>query len=281
MDEILRLKRSLTVTISGYYPPEEASALARMLLEEVAGMPYPALVLFGHKFTEKELAFFAEASRRLLAHEPIQQILGYAYFDGLKLRVTPDTLIPRPETEELCQKILERDLLRPGTRALDIGTGTGAIALFLKDHEPDAEVSAIDVDPETLLVARQNARDNVLEVSFRQMDLRAYESLGPLDLIVSNPPYILPSEREEMRPHVLDFEPPGALFVPEDDPALFYRLILEKVTPDLLPGGGVALELNPLTAEAVLRMYQDAGFKSELETDMYGRTRFLFAEKRP
>ena len=279
MSEILQVKRSLALTISGYYPQEEANAIARYLLEEVGGMPYPELILSGRKFTEKELTFLDEAARRLLNHEPVQQVLGYGYFGGLKLRITRDTLIPRPETEELCERILERGGLMPGYKALDIGTGTGAIALFLKSREPFAEVSAIDVDIKALKVARQNARDNDLEVSFHRMNLLQYKSLGTFELIVSNPPYILPSEREAMEPHVLDYEPSKALFVPEEDPILFYRLILEKVAPDLAPGGLVALELNPLTADRVLELYTGAGFEANVEEDQYGRERFLFAER--
>ena len=282
MNEVQAMKRSIADRLSGYYDAREADTLARLLLQEAGGMSYPRLVLDGGKFTENHRVLLEEWTERLLSHEPIQQILGYADFGNLRLRVTPDTLIPRPETEELCHIIIERGFLKPGDRVLDLGTGTGAIALFLKSAVPEAEVHALEASPNALAVAEANALSLGLEVTFHEMDMLHYRDLGPFDLLVSNPPYILPSERKQMDPHVLDFEPDTALFVPQDDPALFYRVIVEKVTPFLKPGGHIALELNPLTADYVRALYEEAGIGNiSLEEDLFGKKRFLFAEKMP
>lgn len=277
--DVLHTKRELTEALSRYYDTVEAEALARRLLEEVSGLSYPEMILSGYKITEKEATRLADYSRRLLQHEPIQQVLGYEEFGSLRLRVTPHTLIPRPETEELCEKIVARGWAESAHTAIDIGTGTGAIVLYLKSKSPQTTWYAIDVDPETLSVARENARRSKKEVSFHLRDLSGYNLSIPLDLIVSNPPYILPQESEEMAPHVLEHEPHRALFAPGDDPIYFYRLIVEKVVPDLTPAGHIALELNPLTAHEVSRLFEDYGFVVELEDDFRGKKRFLFAHQ--
>ena len=278
--ELQSLRRQLADRLEGYYPREQAEALARTLIEEAGGKPYPRLVLEEYKITEKSLFLIDEQAERLLRHEPLQQILGYEEFGGLRLKVTRDTLIPRPETEELCGIIQERGLVPPGGRLLDIGTGSGAIALFLKSQNPSARVTAIDLSPEALRVAEENGRGLGLEVDFRQMDLFRYKRMGPFDLVVSNPPYILPSEKPRMKPHVLVYEPPEALFVPEEDPLIYYRAILEKVSPDLKRGGFFAFEVNPLTIDPLADMYRGEGFDVRALRDFSGRDRFLFARKK-
>lgn len=279
MKSIQCIKRETAERLTAYYPPDEAEAISRILVEEIGGKPYPSLVLEAYKLTEKELATLSDETDRLLRHEPLGQVIGRAWFGDLPLKVTRRTLIPRPETEELCERIVSKGWLASARTALDVGTGTGAIALFLKSRAPQVEVHALEIDPETLAVAEGNARNLALPVRFHLGSILDGEPLGAFDLVVSNPPYILPSEREEMMPHVLEYEPHGALFVPKEDPILFYRAILERLGSDMSSGSRIALELNPLTAENVEALYREAGFRTELSRDLYGKVRFLFAEK--
>lgn len=280
MKSVLEVKKEIAGSIAGYYPPEEAEAIARQLLEDISGMPYPEMILRTYKLSEKDSTVLEAFTARLLRREPLQQILGYAPFGDLTLKVTSKTLIPRPETEELCEKIIDRGWLKEVRTALDAGTGTGAIALFLKSREPQTVWHAIDLDPDTLSVAESNAKENGLPVFFHLMDMLRYDLDQTLDLIVSNPPYILTSEKEEMLPHVLDFEPHKALFAPDTDPIIFYRAVLEKMSPHLSEKGCIALELNPITADDVARLYETAGFVTEIEKDFYGKKRFLFAQRK-
>lgn len=280
METIQTLHHTLADRLGGYYTPPEASTLARYLLEEVCGKTYPSLILEGHKVSDFERKHLETLTQRLLRHEPWQQVLGYTEFCGLRLSVTPDVLIPRPETEELCQMIHDRGLLTPESRLLDIGTGSGAIALALATFCPTAKVTALDISSAALAIARQNARDlGVKNITFLHSDLRAYTPTETLDLIVSNPPYVLDSERPTIAPHVLEYEPESALFVPDSDPQLFYRLILEQAAPALRIGGTIALELNHATAKGTEVLYRQAGYQTELVEDFRGLRRFLFAQK--
>lgn len=219
---------------------------------------------------------------RLEKYEPLQYILGEANFFGLRLKVNRDTLIPRPETEGLVQLILDDFGSRSDLRVVDIGTGSGAIALALARNLPFAKVTAVDISDGALNVACENARRLRCNVRFVKADILADRRLdGRYDIVVSNPPYVLDSERKGMDPNVLDYEPDSAIFAPGADPVEFYRVISKAAAEALTDGGGLYFELNPLTAEEVRRIVEADGFRDvDLQRDIHGRIRFLRARRK-
>lgn len=253
------------------YPKDEAKALAWWIVEEETGLSR-SQILSGCKIT-KNFAHVQEVIDRLLHFEPIQYIFGHTEWCGLDLKVTPATLIPRPETAELVEKILGRPEYRnPGTslKILDIGTGSGCIAIALKKAHPEWQVTGIDISPEAIEVARENAARNGVEVTFHVADIFS-DSIGDFDLVVSNPPYITESEKSSMRPNVLDFEPHTALFVPDSDPLKFYRRIAE-----LKLGKYLFFEINEAFGEEMKNLLADLGYTDILITkDIYGKARII------
>lgn len=243
------------------------------------------MALLSDNFSESEKSFllryierenptipFDEIISRLNQSEPIDYILSYTYFYGLKIEVSKDTLIPRPETEELVELILNENKSKSGLKILDIGTGSGCIALALKSKSIDAEVTAIDVSSKALEIAQKNSVHLDLNINFLQLDMlneKLWSQLGNYDIIVSNPPYIPQEEMKDMTSSVLDYEPHLALFV-EDDPLLFYKQILYFATSHLNPKGLVYFE----TSQTIqLEEYQ--GFQIEKQKDLSGNWRFL------
>lgn len=231
---------------------------------------------------------------RLLLHEPVQYVLGQAEFCGRTFHVAPGVLIPRPETEELCQWIIteirdERIEVRDFS-ILDIGTGSGCIAVTLAAELPQAEVTAWDISAEALHVARENACSNDVQVTFLQVDVLTLQPSPstadhtPLtsqwDLIVSNPPYICNKERATMEANVLEHEPHTALFVPDDDPLLFYRTIAQYGQEALKPGGWLYFEINPLYATSLTTLLSRMSFRDiETRNDQYGKQRMIRARR--
>jgi len=234
---------------------------------------------------------FWEAVERLLHHEPIQYILGHAPFGALDLFVAPGVLIPRPETEELCATIVERHRGQKGLHILDLGTGSGCIALYLAQMLPQAEVFALEKSDQAVAIAQRNFDRSGLGSSTPQL-LRGdmlevgswASSLPPLDIIVSNPPYIQPTEAVTMEPHVLEHEPHLALFAPEADPLLFYRAICQAAARlPMQPSAHIYLELNALLAEDTLAIFAEAPhiLSASLLPDLSGKSRFLTATLTP
>lgn len=222
-----------------------------------------------------------KALRRLANKEPWQYVIGKEWFYDLELQVNEHTLIPRPETEELVYRILQQ-LGGGEKKVLDIGTGTGCIALALKSKRTSWSVSACDVSASALDVARKNAFSNQLEVDFFQEDiLNPQHSDEPSwDVIVSNPPYIPMREKELMSSHVLDYEPHSALFVEDDDPLIFYRKIGEYALQNLKPSGWLFFELNEFHADATRELIQKLGFQQvEVVLDLMEKPRMLQAQK--
>ena len=219
---------------------------------------------------------------RLLEQEPIQYVLGQANFYGRTFMVNEHVLIPRPETEELCQWINSQDA-SPRVRLLDIGTGSGCIAITLAAMYPKAEVTAWDISPEALEVARENAKRTHVNVSFEQIDILHLPSNllhQTYDLIVSNPPYICNKERACMEANVLEHEPHTALFVPDDDPLLFYRAIAQYGQTALEPEGWLYFEINPLYAQPLSDMLHMMSYHDiELNLDQYGKQRMIRAKR--
>lgn len=264
------------------YGKGEADAMLRLVWSHVRGWEPVDLVL--HRDDEvgvSTVESIRAIAGRLEKYEPLQYILGEANFFGLRLKVNRDTLIPRPETEGLVQLILDDFGSRSDLRVVDIGTGSGAIALALARNLPFAKVTAVDISDGALNVARENARRLRCNVRFVKADILADRRLdGRYDIVVSNPPYVLDSERKGMDSNVLDYEPDSAIFAPEADPVEFYRVISKAAAEALTDGGGLYFELNPLTAEEVRRIVEADGFRDvDLLRDIHGRIRFLRARK--
>ena len=250
------------------YPKDEAKALAWWIVEEETGLSR-SQILSGCKIT-KNFAHVQEVIDRLLHFEPIQYIFGHTEWRGLDLRVTPATLIPRPETAELVEKITNYQLPITNCRVLDVGTGSGCIAIALKKAHPEWQVTVIDISSEAIEVARENAARNGVEVTFHVADIFS-DSIGDFDLVVSNPPYITESEKSSMLPNVLDFEPHTALFVPDADPLKFYRRIAE-----LKLGKYLFFEINEAFGEEMKNLFADLGYTDILITkDIYGKARII------
>lgn len=218
---------------------------------------------------------------RLKNYEPIQYILGETEFMGLHLKVNPSVLIPRPETEELVQWIFEQEKM-PET-ILDIGTGSGCIALALKKLFPKSEVSACDKYAEALSVAEENSAMNKLDVRFFQADILDIENFpigAKQEMIVSNPPYVLNSEKKLMDANVLNYEPHSALFVPDNNPLLFYEAIAAFSQKRLIAGGWIFFEINEKYGEDIVKMLDKSGFVDiELKKDLQGKDRMIKAMK--
>jgi len=216
--------------------------------------------------------------KRLVKHEPIQYITGEARFHGMEMKVTPDVLIPRPETDELVDIIVSDAGETEDLRVLDIGTGSGCIAIALASSLRFPTVTAVDISDAALAVARENASNLKANVSFIKEDILTVSPEGIFDIIVSNPPYIDESEKSGMEPNVLDYEPKIALFVPDDNPLLFYKRIAEIAVRKLSPAGKLYFEINPRHADELSRYLTDCGFDDvQVIRDSFGKLRFIKA----
>ena len=222
---------------------------------------------------------FFEIVRLLKIGHPLQYIIGETEFSGLKFGVNPSTLIPRPETEELV--LLARERLAAGKKVLDIGTGSGCIAIALSAACPEAEVTGIDISPEAVETARANAVRNRVKAEFLIRDILHFETEAwqQYDLIVSNPPYVRESEKQEMQRHVLDHEPHRALFVPDSDPLLFYRRIAEFGCRYLASGGFLYFEINEALGKETAALLENYNYRQvHVVKDLFDKDRFVVAQ---
>ena len=278
------------------YDEGEAKAIARMTYEVRFGLTLSDLCLGKDtQLSADDQTELEEITTRLLQGEPIQYVLGQADFCGKTFLVNKHVLIPRPETEELCRWIIsevrgEKQEVR-GERleardysVLDVGTGSGCIAITLAAEMPGAEVTAWDISAEALEVARENAKRTDVHVSFEQVNILNIPPISLTfknDLIVSNPPYICNKEREAMEANVLEHEPHTALFVPDDDPLLFYRAIAQYGIAALKENGWLYFEMNPLYAKEMCDMLSVMPYYNiEIKEDAYGKQRMIRACKR-
>ena len=273
----------ITAQLATVYPEDEAQALAWWIMEEETGLSRSQM-LTGCKGTTNFSNLQAKI-KRILHFEPIQYIFGHTLWNGLDLKVTPATLIPRPETAELVetivnkfnrQSIVNRQSSNRQFRVLDIGTGSGCIAIGIKKAHPEWEVTGIDISEEAIEVAKENAKRNGVEVEFLVADIfNLQSSISNLqyDIIVSNPPYICESEKADMRPNVLNYEPATALFVPDNDPLKFYRRIAE-----LKLGNYLFFEINEAYPDELSAMLSELGYSSiQITNDIYGKPRIIEA----
>ncbi|MBD3582735.1 peptide chain release factor N(5)-glutamine methyltransferase [Flavobacterium selenitireducens] len=264
------------------YDIVEAERFFYMLLEEYRLMKRIDLWLYPDSFfSDHELMVFSIALEKLKKHIPIQYILGKAHFYGLEFEVNPDVLVPRPETEELVDWIVKDYEFHPHPKLLDIGTGSGCIAISLAKNLKDAVVSAIDVSAAALTIATRNAHRNAVRVDFMETDILSDTELPrDLNVIVSNPPYVRHLEKAEMQANVLDHEPHLALFVEDDDALLFYRKIAELAIIALAPGGKLYFEINQYLADQTIDLLKSKGFSEiQMRKDLLGNDRMIKATK--
>ena len=263
------------------YDQREVESISRVIFEEALRWKPVDIVM---RDDDELPSFFPsrldEIIARLQRHEPIQYILGKAWFHGHTMTVTPAVLIPRPETEQLVDMIVDQN---PGSdlQVLDIGTGSGCIAISLARALKFAQVTGIDVSPDALAVAQQNSSDLKTRVKFIEQDILTCRAPSEAwDIIVSNPPYITEQEKAAMEHNVLDYEPASALFVPDNDPMLFYRPIASYAARALKNGGRLYLEINRAMAPLVRETLTKAGLQSiQIHTDFNGNNRFVTAIK--
>ena len=270
-----QLINDITSQLLTCYPEDEARSLAWWITEEETGLSRTQLQI-GCKDTTifANMQKIQEIIDRLLHFEPIQYIFGHTLWNGLDLLVTPATLIPRPETAELVETIVNKFDRQSSNRqfhVLDVGTGSGCIAISLKKAHPEWQVTGIDISPGAVEVARENAKRNGVEVDFRVADI--FDFNGDFDSIVSNPPYICESEKVSMRQNVLNYEPASALFVPNNDPLRFYRRIAE-----LKSGKYLFFEINEAYPNELSAMLSELGYTDIIITnDIYGKPRIIEA----
>ena len=280
--------RYIESALQGFYPPDECRALAWWVAEETTGLSRTQIIT-GCKDT-KIIPNIEIILQRLQKKEPIQYIFGHTLWRGIDLQLSPATLIPRPETAELVD-FITRDLATKapslvgrdgvGPAVLDIGTGSGCIAIALKQQQPAWNVYGLDISEEAIAIARGNAERNHTPIQFAQCDILRQTPLltdkngkkVTFQIVVSNPPYIAEREKAQMDASVLDYEPHSALFVPDQDPLLFYRRIAElRLAPYLY------FELNEAYAQQTADMLQSMGYQDIiLKNDSYGKPRILAA----
>ena len=272
----------MTDQLKVLYDDREAASVTGLVLESRLGIRRVDRILRKTELLEPEQEdLLLEDLRALLMGEPVQYVLGEAWFDGLLLRVNRHVLIPRPETEELVHWVAESGLSAPAI--LDIGTGSGCIPLALQKRLPEAMITGLDISSEALVLAKENANRQRLPVRFLKADIldeTTWTGLARYNLVVSNPPYIAQREKKDMHDRVLDYEPHLALFVPDEDPLLFYRQIARFANTHLYPGGALYLEINEALGAETVHLLEQEGFKQiVLKKDLQGKDRMIRAAR--
>jgi len=262
------------------YSIRESGQLASWVMEKITGLQrVDRLLQKNQPLSSDQEEYWVLIRARMLQHEPIQYVLNEAPFMGLLLEVNRHTLIPRPETEELVSWVLD-DHPEKNIRVLDAGTGSGCIALALKQQQPDWEITAGDSILEALQVAAKNASRYQLPLHFTQMDILNPQDPGwggKYQVIVSNPPYIPAKDEASIATHVKAFEPTAALFVPNENPLLFYKALVAAAPLHLEKGGWLYVEINDGLGEATLQLFQNSEWQAELRKDLQGNNRMIRA----
>lgn len=272
-------KKKFIANLESLFDPMESESFFFLILDYLHQMKRVDLALqLDFEISDNELFKWNEILSQLKKEKPIQYILGETEFYGLRFLVNENTLIPRPETEELVQWIIEsQNKSSQEITILDIGTGSGCIPIAIKKNLSNANVSAIDVSKEALLVAERNALLNEVAIHFIHQDILQTEALKTFyDVIVSNPPYVRDIEKEEIKKNVLDYEPHLALFVTNEDALLFYRKIAQLAKHSLTPNGYLFFEINQYLGLETVSLLQDLGFQNvTLKKDIYGNDRMI------
>jgi release factor glutamine methyltransferase len=266
--------------LSGIYDSNEISSISMIALTEVLNTSNGMIKAVGDRhLTFAQQNKIDDILAQLQTGKPLQYALGYAEFYGLKFLVNPATLIPRPETEELVRWVIN-SVTGDNLSILDIGTGTGCIAISLKKNLAGMQVSAMDVSVDALNTAKENAALNEVKVNFIEADILNYQSNNHYSVIVSNPPYVTLEDKKLMHRNVTDFEPHTALFVPENDPLIFYRAIADFALSNLENGGLLFFEINESLGKETAQLLIDKGFKDvEIRKDLSDRDRMVKATK--
>lgn len=274
--------------LSSVYEKREAENIAHLVFEQFTGLSRLGRILQKEDELDKAATEKLDrALKELLQYRPVQYVIGEAWFYKLKLKVNEQVLIPRPETEELVEWMINSAVSSglAGSSILDIGTGSGCIAVALKKNLPSFRVSAIDISEQALAVAKENAALYNEEIDFLRMDILKSQQTAALpsfDIMVSNPPYVKQSEKNTMRKNVLDYEPHSALFVPDEDALKFYRAIVIVAKEKLNPGGRLFFEINESLGETVAGLLREKGFAGiELRKDLSGKDRMVRAVLNP
>ena len=268
-------KNKMKSTLSSIYEIDEMNSIFFLISEEFLQIPRSKILLADEiELDSNKEILFLDALNRLKTHEPIQYVLGKTTFMDLEFKVNSNVLIPRPETEELVRLMLKEDL--DGKEILDIGTGSGCIAISLAKNLPNAKVSALDISEDALKVARENAKLNNVDIDFINADIFDYKSEKKYDVIVSNPPYVTESEKLLMKRNVLKYEPNSALFVDNDNPLIYYEKILEFAKKQLNNDGKIYFELNENLKLQLIDLLKNYSIKViDFISDSYQKNRFL------
>jgi release factor glutamine methyltransferase len=274
-------KKLITDNLSPFYCKQEIESISKLIFEKVLGFSRLQMHLNQHEtISSANLVQITEITNRLIRFEPIQYILGETEFYGCKLTVNPAVLIPRPETEELVDWII-KDCQQLNPAILDIGTGSGCIPISLINNISGALAVGWDISAEALIVAKENAAMNHVEIDFAYADILNHiytATLQKFDIIVSNPPYVTSSEQHLMLHNVIDYEPHIALFVHDDDPLIFYREIADLAINQLKPGGRLYFEINERFGIEITDLLTLKGFKNIiLKKDINGKERMISA----
>jgi len=277
---LTEIKTSIKQTLSKKMEPIELNSLLGMLIEEVTGWNrVQQIVEINTPLTQAQINKFNAYSTALLNDKPIQYILGKAWFMGLDFIVNEAVLIPRPETEELVEWVVDYvHIISKPLRILDIGTGSGCIAVSLKKALPDCTLSAMDISVDALTVAKKNAANLDLSIEFIEQDIIHETTLAKsYDVLVSNPPYIPVKEKVNMEAKVKNYEPLIALFVPNEDPLVFYRAIAKVAKKYLAPKGQLFFEIHYDQGKAILQLLDEMNFHAEIRRDSFGKNRMIRA----
>ncbi|MGN0021654.1 MAG: peptide chain release factor N(5)-glutamine methyltransferase [Sphingobacterium hotanense] len=282
MVTLLKIRQEFVEKLGEIYDPEEAKTLSQIAVEAVTGWNrMQQNIQLQTALDQEVLNALYDILQTLQAGKPIQHILGHAPFYNMDFKVNQHTLIPRPETEELVEMILADHEGQKNLKVVDIGTGTGCIAISLQKHLSNATTTALDVSSEALEIARENAQRLGATIDFRCLDILEWELTfgeGKFDIIVSNPPYITQSEMRDMHQNVLQHEPHTALFVPEEAPLLFYDYIADFALSHLAPDGTLYFEINQYLAEETKALMLKKGFSTaEIYNDINNVPRMLKA----
>jgi release factor glutamine methyltransferase len=273
----LQLKYQLEIL----YETREASKIANMVMEHITGISrMDRLLQKDIKLTHEQRKLLDTKTNRLLNSEPVQYVIGEAWFSNKPFQVTSSVLIPRPETEELIDWILKDHSEKEFTKVLDIGTGSGCIPITLKAKLPDTTVMSIDISSEALTIAQNNAIDHEVNIDLKQIDFldeSNWHDLPLFDCLVSNPPYIKDSEKNTLSKHVIKYEPSIALFVSDEDPLIFYRKIALFGNKHLEINGSIYLEINQSLGKEVVDLFQEFGYRTELRKDLMENDRMVKA----
>jgi release factor glutamine methyltransferase len=276
-------KKYFREKLSGLYDLPEINSFFFLIINHLLGLSKSEMIIdSGLSLSTSDFIKLAEITLRLSCFEPIQYILGKTEFYGLPFLVEPGVLIPRFETEELVDLIIKKNSENRHLKIIDIGCGSGCIAISLKKNLPFADVWCCDISDKAIEVTNKNAVINQVKINIEKFDIlsgHVFKEKG-FNLIVSNPPYVTLKEKEVMPQNVLDYEPSLALFVPENDPLVFYKAIILNSHEWLLPDGDICFEINELFGHEILELLVHAGFDAEICKDINGKDRIAIGRRR-